>query len=162
MSKKISEKHKLVVDRMFINGFRKAEAYEHIYKSGNIKQARGSVWRMMQKEEVKEYYDNKYKEFEEALDIDKTKMLDGLIRQINLYDDLIDLAFKDNLTKVEEKKFNRLTDMFKLSDINKARDMINKIIGAYAPEKVEVDNKVWTVGFAEAIEVKQNLLENNS
>ena len=60
---------------------------------------------------------------------------------------MTELSLKDSLTTREEEKLGRISELVKGSDIMKARDMICRIIGAYEPEKVEVSNTVYKVGF---------------
>lgn len=104
-----------------------------------------NAYKMLDNEEIKEYIKAKQTEYRKSLDIDKQKMLDMLMSEINLFNEIKALAQKDDLTEEEEFKFARLTTLLKASDINKARDMINKLIGAYEAEKQEITHKGITI-----------------
>jgi hypothetical protein len=65
-------------------------------------------------------------------------MIDMLKDELNLFDEMKRLANKDSLTEIEQSRFNRLSSLLKASDANKTRDMINKLIGSYSAEKVDI------------------------
>ena len=58
---------------------------------------------------------------------------------------LLDLAI--GLTDKEIAKLARISELVKGSDIMKAKDMICRIIGAYEPDKIEVVDRTYKVGF---------------
>jgi len=135
---KLDDKRKAFVDELFKNGFNQAKAYQKIYNINNPNYAKSAGSRLMTYENVRKYYDHKFKEYRKKLDIDKQKMLDMLMDEINLFDEMKYLAKKDDITEEEIARLNRLAMLLKGSDINKSRDMINKMIGAYEAEKQEV------------------------
>ena len=143
----INDRQRMFVDELFLNGFNRVKAYSTVYPDCKHSSITPAICQLMKKEHVKEYYNDKYKEFREILSIDKYQILDGLRRQIELFDNMTELSLKDSLTTREEEKLGRISELVKGSDIMKARDMICRIIGAYEPEKVEVSNTVYKVGF---------------
>ena len=143
----INDRQRMFVDELFLNGFNRVKAYSTVYPDCKGKSVAPAICQIMKKPHVKEYYNDKYKEFREILSIDKYQILDGLRRQIELFDNMTELSLKDSLTTREEEKLGRISELVKGSDIMKARDMICRIIGAYEPEKVEVSNTVYKVGF---------------
>ena len=143
----MNDKQRMFVDEMFLNGFNRKKAYALIYPDCKEANIPSGVCQILRKPLVKEYYEKKYKEFRESLSIDKYQIIDGLRKQIELFDDMTELSLKDSLTQKEEEKLGRISELIKGSDIMKARDMICRIIGAYEPEKIEVANKVYKVGF---------------
>ena len=145
---RLSKKHKAVVDEYFRNDFKQSDAYMKVYPNVSITIARSSAWRLMQRDEVKSYVDYRYKKYRKELDIDKQGLLDQLMKQVRLYDTMLELALRDVLTLEEEEKLDRINKMLKGSDINAARNMIAKIIGAYEPEKVETKIE-WNIGFGD-------------
>ena len=143
----IKDRQKIFVDEMFLNGFNRKQAYALAYPDCQEHNIAASVCQVMRKPLVKEYYASKYKEFQEILSIDKFQIIDGLRKQIDLYNDMVELSSRDSLTQKEEDKLGRLNDLVKGSDIMKCRDMICRIIGAYEPEVIKVENKTYKVGF---------------
>jgi hypothetical protein len=138
MKNKLNKKQKAFVDELFKNGFNQTNAYVSVYGVTNRNYAKIAASRMMTNDNVRFYYEHLYKQHREKLDIDKQKMLDILVDEMNLFAEMKALAQKDDLTYEEEMKLSRLSNLLKASDINKVRDMINKMIGTYEPEKQEV------------------------
>ena len=82
------------------------------------------------------------KEYRKSLDIDKQKMLDMLMDELNLFNEMKILANKDKLTASEEGRFVRLTMLLKGSDAARTRDMINRLQGNYEADKQEITHKM--------------------
>ena len=118
-----------------------------VYPDAKLNSARATVTKLIRQPDVKRYYESEMEYFREEVTISKEQILSGLESHINLFDSMITLALKDELTDIEAAKLKRLNDMMKASDIIKAKDMLCKITGAYAPEKVEVENIVYKVDF---------------
>ena len=146
----ITDKNMAVIDRMFINGFDRIEAWNSVYTDVNQTHVSRSVYQMLNRKNSKEYYNIKYEEFKQAISVDKYTMIDNLIRQVETFDDIISLAAKEKLTDIELDKLDRLTSLIKGADIMKAKDMICKLIGAYEPAKIEVKEVTYTVGFSDS------------
>lgn len=147
MSKELNDKNKAVIDRLFVNGFDRAEAWGSEYPNTQPKYIATSIYQMLSKDSAKKYYEVKHDEFKAAIKVDKHTMIDNLIRQIELFDNMLILASKDELTDLEYAKLERLKDLVKGSDIMKAKDMICKLVDAYAPVKIEVKEVTYNVGF---------------
>jgi hypothetical protein len=147
MSKELSDKNKAVIDRLFINGFDRIEAWQSQFPKSQEKYAGVSCYQMLERANAKEYYTVKHEEFKQSFNIDKHIMVEKLLHQVDTFDAMIALAGKDNLTDDEADKLERLSNLIKGSDIMKAKDMICKLIDAYTPTKIEVTNKTYRVGF---------------
>lgn len=143
----LNDKNKEVIDRMFVNGFNRVEAWSSVYPTTQHKYISSSVHQMLVKPHAKEYYQLKHEEYKDALSVDKYVMVEKLLNQIDMFDAMILLASKDKLTITEEEKLERLTALVKGADIMKAKDMICKLIDAYTPIKVKVENVTYNVGF---------------
>lgn len=139
---KLNKKQKAFVDQLFLNGFNQTQAYVDIYQINNRDYAANAAARLIGKEWVKKYYEHKYTEYRKALDIDKQKMLDQLMEEINLFAEMKILANKEKLSATEESRLLRLSMLLKGSDINKARDMINRLQGNYEADKQEITHKM--------------------
>lgn len=138
--KKINKKQKAFVDELFKNGFNQTKAYRSVYDIKNDHYANVASSRLMANDGIKAYYEHLYEEYRKTLDIDKQKMLDSLMDDINLYNEVKVLGRKENLSKSEQERLVRLKGIVSASDANKARDMINKLIGSYEPEKQEIEH----------------------
>lgn len=146
---KLSERRKKFVDRLFFNNFNQSEAYTYAYEIENndneYPKKAGS--RLMTFDDVKGYYNHKLALYRKKLDIDKNKMIDKLMTINNLYDEMLFIANKDEITEEEEDRLFRLTQLLKGSDAAKAKDMIIRMIGAYEPDKLDVTQQIYTIDF---------------
>jgi phage terminase small subunit len=152
---KINDKQKIFVDLQFTRGLSQTEAYVQAYGITNRIYANNGSCRLMKNPIVKAYYDHKHEEYRKTLNIDKDKMLDMLMDELNLFNEMKVLANKDTLTEIEQSRFSRLASLLKASDANKTRDMINKLIGSYEAEKHDVTHNVWNVGFATPLQKEE-------
>lgn len=146
----LNKSQQAAIDRLFVNGFDRADAYAHGYPESKPESRSQSMYILLQKDYVKEYHARKYEEFKSMISMDKHMMIDNLTTMCRKFDDMIAIASKDKLTAKEEEKLERLSNVLKGSDVMKAKDMICRIIGAYEPEKIEVTNKTWNVSFDDA------------
>lgn len=144
---KLNDNQKSAIDHLFANGFNRQKAYLAAYPNCKPSLARSGMQQILAKDYVQAYYDIKYKEYQKIVGIDARQMVDSLKTQIEQYEDMLDLAIKPNLTAKEMELLERMKDVIKGSDIMKAKDMICKIIGAYEPERIEVTDKTFKVGF---------------
>jgi len=146
MNGEIKEEHKLVVDGIFKNNFDRAQAYVDVYEC-SLHSARSAVCTMLKRPEVKRYYDEQMEYFKQETTLSKEKILTGLESHIKLFDSMVELAQKDELTKAEAQKLKRLNDMLKASDVLKAKDMLCRITGAYEPDKLQVEQITYKIDF---------------
>tara|TARA_R110002167_G_scaffold54889_6_gene156388 strand:- start:1636 stop:2106 length:471 start_codon:yes stop_codon:yes gene_type:complete len=143
----LTDRNKAVIDRLFVNGFNRTEAWQSQYLDSQNKYAAISCYQMLEKVEAKDYYQVKHDEFKQTFNIDKHILVEKLLHQVDTFDAMIALAGKDNLSDNELDKLERLSSLIKGSDIMKAKDMICKLIDAYTPTKIEVTNQTFRVGF---------------
>ncbi len=143
---KITDKNKAFINRLFINGFNRKEAYTAIYDCKD-KYNTVSSYILLKRPECKEYYAAKWQEFEQEFDINKKMIVSKLMHKINMYDEMLYIVTKDNPTEQELDKLERMKEIIKGADVLKAQDMVCKLIGAYEPEKIEISEKVYKIGF---------------
>ncbi len=147
MKAELNEAQKMAIDELFVNGFNRQKAYMRAYPDCIPKYARSGMQQILSKDYVQDYYDVKYKQYQKIVGIDARQMVDSLKTQIEQYEDMLDLAIKPNLTAKEVELLERMKDVIKGADIMRAKDMICKIIGAYEPEKIEITDKTYKIGF---------------
>ena len=146
MKKTISDKHKAVVDEYFVNGFNKLQAYKtHYQVDGNV--ASRGFYKMCLKPEVKDYFMSCQKDLAASIGLSKEVLVGSLAKDIESYQQFVDLANKDQLTEQEEKKFNRLKEIYNHNSKIKSLEVIAKLLGLFEPEKVEVKQINYTVDF---------------
>lgn len=146
MKKIISDKHKAVVDEYFLNGFHKPTAYGSQYEVEGIAASRG-FYKMCLRPEVKEYFKESQKDLSASIGLSREVIVGTLAKDIESYHEFVDLANQDNLTELEEKKFNRLSEVYSHNSKIKSLEVIVKLLGLNEPEKIEVKAVHYTVGF---------------
>lgn len=144
---KMNKKQKAFVDEYILNGFDPSAAYIKVYKN-DAPHTRKSAYIVLNKPYVKEYIDIQMAKVNKKYDLDKHKMIVSLLKTKEAFDDLYELAKKDEPSKLEKDKIRRLSSLLKASDVNKVNDMLNKLGGFYEPEKVEVKTE-WNIGFTD-------------
>ena len=144
---RLNDKQREAIDELFVNGFNRPAAYMKAYPNVQEKNARASMYILMQKSYIQVYYAERMKEFSNTIKLDKLQMITGIINQIETYESMIQLSLKDDITEKERDKVNRYKWLVNGADIAKYRDMLCKLIGAYEPEKIEVQEKTFKIGF---------------
>ena len=145
--KRLTDRHRLVIDEYFNNGFKKKEAYLVGYPNCKPTSAYVGFTQLLYKDYVVEYYNTKYQEFKDSLSVTKIEIVSSLKKQIDLFDAMIELSLKDNMSEKEELKLSRLKDIVRGQDVMKAREMICRIMGVFEAEKVEIKSKTYSIGF---------------
>lgn len=130
MNYETMERWKLVVDEYFMNDFNRTRAYMKIYPKSGANCASIRVYHIFNHPEIKEYIKEKYTMFQENLGIKKEDILEKL-----------------ELFIAECMDSNKMTNT-----TLKSIDMINKMMGFYAPEKMDIDHQVSNI----TINIKKN------
>jgi len=146
---RLSERQRTAIDELFINGFNRPAAYRKAYPNVQEKNARASMYILMKKSYVQLYYAERMKEFANTIKLDKMQMITGILNQIETYESMVELSLKDDITEKERDKVNRYKWLVNGADIAKYRDMLCKLIGAYEPEKIEIQEKTFKIGFTD-------------
>lgn len=137
-------KYRLVIDEWFNNGMVGAAAVRKIYcmdDDYDAKKASANLWLDVKKDEVtKEYMDLRMAEFRERMDVTKQKLIDQLVHTVHIWEAYSEMACRlDDLTPQEAAAYQRLKTLVTTQDALKARDMIAKMIGAYAPVEINAN-----------------------
>jgi hypothetical protein len=146
-TKKISDRHKAVVDELMVNGLNRKKAYESVYKSTGLVSAR-SCYIMLQRPEVQEYFNEQRENLLSTVSMDKQGVVLKLMSHIEGFDDLTSLASQDKLSEQEYMKFNRLEKLYSQAGSLKAFELIGKLTGLFEPEKVQVEHIEYKVDFS--------------
>lgn len=144
--KKISEIHKNVIDEYFCNGMNRSKAYAKYYETEGLVAAR-SFYKLLLHPEVAQYYKESQEALSNALAINKHSIVMNLAKDLEANDELTALALKDELTEAEQDKFDRLSKVLSQTGKVQTINTIAKIIGAFEPEKVQVEMVNYTVNF---------------
>ena len=146
--KEISDKHKQVVDAYFANGLDRKLAYETQYKvPSDPYQSSRNCHIMMQRPEVKEYFNECQKEYSLIAGISKEDLIYTLMNDLKNHEELDYLMSKRKLSEDEYMRFNRFKAIYSQAGKIALINTIAKIIGAFEPEKVQVEQVSYNVGF---------------
>ncbi len=153
----LSENAKIAIDTLFTNGFDRPNAYAAGFPTSTKKSRASQMYQLLKRPTAKAYYDEKYKEFKELLGVDKTTLVASLIKQVEFFAEVMHMASEG--CPIEDKlgneiareewfaRYGRMKDVMSAAENNKAKEMIAKLIGAFEPEKIEVTEKTFKVGF---------------
>lgn len=135
----LSNKEEIFVREYLKNGFNATQAAKKAGYSEKTAYSQGQ--RLLKKVEIKEELDNQMDKTFKKLDIDREELIMKAFKVTEVYNELLALALKDELTKEERLKFARLQAILKASDSNKAIELIFKAKGWNEPDKQEITHK---------------------
>lgn len=144
---RLKEAQRVAIDELFINGFNRVSAYMKAYPKAQERYARASMMALLKKQYIQVYYAERMKEFQNTIKLDKLQIVTSILNQVEQYERMVDLSLKEDITEEESDKINRFRWLVSGADIAKYRDMLCKLMGAYEPEKIEVKNKTFNIGF---------------
>lgn len=142
MRKNILIKYKKVADEWLHNGNNGKQAYLKVYPDASAATAKVNATKILQTPEIIEYVDKKQEKIrlkaEKEHGVTREKLIKDQLDKKNIMSDLFDLAAKEKLTEAENEKFKRLSSLIKTSDVNKADEILIKMLGLFEAEKVDV------------------------
>lgn len=153
------EKYKRVIDEWLHNGENGTKAYQKYYPKSSIDTAKVEFSKILTFPNVVNYLSEQRQIISSNIKQGhgvtlESQILDQLAKK-ELYAMLVKMALKDKLDPLEEDKYKRLKDIVKLADVNKADDMLNKMIGTY--ERHNEQKKPKEKGIEELIARKKML-----
>jgi len=158
--RELNDKGKRAIDALFTNGFDRPTAYAVGFPTSTRSTRASQMYQLLRRPEAALYYDSKYEEYKKLLGIDRTVLVASLIKQVEYFNEVMQMSAEGcpikNPTKdvqIEEdidewwSRYGRMKDIVKASDVNAAKNMIAKLIGAFEPEKIIVEEVKYSVGF---------------
>ena len=105
------------------------------------KTAHSSGPRLLENVDVKAKIEELQAKTTKKLEITREDIVSRLNARSKTVEQLHILATKEKLTPQEESQFARLTMVIKTSDANKADEVIAKMLGFNAPDKLDVEHR---------------------
>jgi len=129
--------------------YKASTAYRKVYGSTmSPTVSNAAAYKLLQKEEIKRYLSFIQAEISDKYEVTKESQIKDL-QQIKMdYQVMKSLGRKDKLTKDEQAKYDRMVKDFKGTDYNKSMDMLNRMVGAYEAEQIEIKQE-WRISFTE-------------
>jgi phage terminase small subunit len=158
MEKKLTLKQEKFCQEYITTG-NASEAYRRSYNISNMKpesihrkatELMANVNVAARIAELKEELGNKF-------EITKEKLGKLLLNRVMIVEEMQQLAQKDDLTLDEELKYNRLLQLVKASDANKAIDQLSKMFGLNEPDRAEVEHKGITLNIIKPLKDGDNI-----
>ena len=137
-----------MVDEYFLNGMNRGKAYESVYDARGVHAQRG-CYKLFKQPHVQEYYKRVQGAYALSVGLNKDAIILNLMQDLEANDKMTALALKDNLTEKEQQTFERLSKVLSQTGKVATINTICKIIGAFEPEKVQVEVVNYTIGFGE-------------
>lgn len=133
--KKISDRHKSVIDIYITNGMNKTKA---IIDAGySEKYAHKNTTEIFSRLEVQDYLEKQRSKLQKKFEVTKEKLGNILMNRVLLFEQMQELGQKEKLTPQEYDKYTRLMSILKASDANKAIDQLSKMFGFNEPTKFD-------------------------
>ena len=142
----LQDKYKLVIDEYHTNGFNRKLAYEKYFEARGVVASRG-FYKMMTKPFAAAYYTKTQKEMANMMGVNKESVVLHLMKDLEGYADFLELANREELTELEERKFKRLSEVYSQSGKVQTINTIAKILGLFEPEKIQVEEVKYVVNF---------------
>lgn len=105
------------------------------------KTAYAQAHKLLKNAQIQKYIEERREEIAKKSEYTLQTHLESNKKMIDAYHLALELALRDDLTIEEEIKFNRLFNIIKASDANKAKDITNRMMGW---EKKEIDINIHT------------------
>lgn len=140
------------VNSYFANNMNAVIAHREAGYKGN---SSTGGWKILRSPLVSAYINIKRKEMENTFKITREKMLKSLSERADLVDEMCRLANQMEITDEEVARLERLKDILKASDGNKAWAQIAKTLGWDEAEKHTVEHKGLVLNYIDPTKVKE-------
>lgn len=134
------EKYKRVIDEWLHNGENGTKAYQSVYTTSSDVNAASRFLEIVRISEISDYA-KEQKEIK-AAKVEKEhgftfdKQVKDQLRKKEIFEMLVELGTKEELTEKEKERFDRLQCIISINGINKADDILNKMLGYDAAIKI--------------------------
>lgn len=134
----LGPKQKKFCELYFTNNFDRKAAYIEAYGyNPDYKWIAQNAYHLMKEPAVIKHLAQLSKNLEIKYGVNKAYLVRSVLGVIDDYEEMKMLADLDNPTELEQAKFKRLSTLTKTADLNRAQDLLAKLIGFYEPEVVE-------------------------
>ena len=141
MQQETERKYKLIIDDWLTNKNATA-AYMKQYPNASIETARVNAHRVVHDERMQEYIDIRKAEIRQELEdkhgVTRYTMIEDQLKKKRALDKVFELSEKEVLTSKEEDLLKRMSAIIRTSDVNKADEILIKMLGLYESEKIDI------------------------
>jgi hypothetical protein len=144
MREETRRKYELVIDG-YLSNMTMAEAYMLVYPNSSLATARIEGWKVIHNEKMSDYIEQRKAEIRDEMErkhgVTRYSLIDDQLKKKKALDVVFELAQKEVLTAKEEDLLKRMSSVIRTADVNKADEILIKMLGLFEAEKVDVTSQ---------------------
>ena len=144
MREETRRKYELVIDG-YLSNMTMAAAYMEVYPNCSLSTARIEGWKVIHNEKMADYIEQRKAEIRDEMErkhgVTRYSLIDDQLKKKKALDVVFELAQKEVLTAKEEDLLKRMSAVIRTADVNKADEILIKMLGLFEPEKLDVTSE---------------------
>jgi hypothetical protein len=134
-------KYELVIDG-YLSNLTMAAAYMEVYPNSSLATARIEGWKVIHNEKMADYIEQRKAEIRDEMErkhgVTRYSLIDDQLKKKKALDKVFELAQKEVLSEKEQDLLKRMSAVIRTADVNKADEILIKMLGLFEPDKVDV------------------------
>ena len=122
-----------------------AAAYMEVYPNCSLSTARIEGWKVIHNEKMSDYIEQRKAEIRDEMErkhgVTRYSLIDDQLKKKKALDKVFELSQKEVLTAKEEDLLKRMSSVIRTADVNKADEILIKMLGLFEAEKVDVTSQ---------------------
>ena len=129
----------------YLSNLTMAAAYMLVYPNSSLATARIEGWKVIHNEKMSDYIEQRKAEIRDEMErkhgVTRYSLIDDQLKKKKALDVVFELAQKEVLTAKEEDLLKRMSSVIRTADVNKADEILIKMLGLFEPDKVDVTSQ---------------------
>ena len=144
MREETRRKYELVIDG-YLSNLTMAAASMEVYPNSSLATARIEGWKVIHNEKMSDYIEQRKAEIRDEMErkhgVTRYSLIDDQLKKKKALDKVFELAQKEVLNEKEEELLKRMSNVIRTADVNKADEILIKMLGLFEPEKLDVTSE---------------------
>jgi hypothetical protein len=144
MREETRRKYELVIDG-YLSNLTMAKAYMLVYPNSSLATARIEGWKVIHNEKMADYIEQRKAEIRDEMErkhgVTRYSLIDDQLKKKKALDKVFELSQKEVLSEKEEDLLKRMSAVIRTADVNKADEILIKMLGLFEPEKLDVTSE---------------------
>jgi hypothetical protein len=144
MREETRRKYELVIDG-YLSNMTMAMAYMEVYPNSSLATARIEGWKVIHNEKMSDYIEQRKAEIRDEMErkhgVTRYSLIDDQLKKKKALDKVFELAQKEVLSEKEEELLKRMSNVIRTADVNKADEILIKMLGLFESEKLDVTSQ---------------------
>jgi hypothetical protein len=144
MREETRRKYELVIDG-YLSNLTMAKAYMLVYPNSSLATARIEGWKVIHNEKMADYIEQRKAEIRDEMErkhgVTRYSLIDDQLKKKKALDKVFELAQKEVLSEKEEELLKRMSNVIRTADVNKADEILIKMLGLFESEKLDVTSQ---------------------